>query len=135
MYNNILIPVMFGEKPAPTRAFEAARALANDGAAFTLIHVVEDIPVYLVAEIPQLQMEATRKNAKEALTALAQKLPGATTLLVTGHAGRAILQHADYVGNDCIILESHQPGFEDFFLGSTASRVVRHAKCAVHVIR
>ncbi|MBT8411941.1 MAG: universal stress protein, partial [Octadecabacter sp.] len=36
---------------------------------------------------------------------------------------------------DCIIMASHQPGLEDYFLGSTAARVVRHAKCSVHVIR
>ena len=34
-----------------------------------------------------------------------------------------------------VLTEERVPGFEDIFLGSTADWVVRHAKCAVHVIR
>ncbi|WP_170501927.1 universal stress protein, partial [Ruegeria atlantica] len=38
-------------------------------------------------------------------------------------------------GIDCIVLASHKPGMKDFFLGSTAALVVRHARCSVHVLR
>jgi universal stress protein F len=33
------------------------------------------------------------------------------------------------------VIASHRPGIQDYFLGSTASRVVRHANCTVHVMR
>ncbi|MBT8474881.1 MAG: universal stress protein, partial [Alphaproteobacteria bacterium] len=46
-----------------------------------------------------------------------------------------ITEYADSHGCDCIIIMSHQPGLQDYFLGSTAARVVRHAHCAVHVMR
>ena len=36
---------------------------------------------------------------------------------------------------DCIVIGSHKPGLIDYLLGSTAARVVRHAPCAVHVLR
>jgi len=36
---------------------------------------------------------------------------------------------------DLIVIASHRPGLKDYFLGSTAGRVVRHSPCAVHVIR
>ncbi|WP_245271088.1 universal stress protein [Hoeflea phototrophica] len=51
------------------------------------------------------------------------------------HPGSTIVEYAAAHEIDCIIIASHRPGLQDCFLGSTASRVVRHAKCAVHVIR
>ena len=32
-------------------------------------------------------------------------------------------------------IASHQPGLQDYFLGSTAAKVVRHATCSVLVMR
>ena len=36
---------------------------------------------------------------------------------------------------DMIIIASHRPGLQDYFLGSTAAKVVRHATCSVLVVR
>ena len=47
----------------------------------------------------------------------------------------SIIDFATSSGIDCIVIGSHRPGLSDYFLGSTASRVVRHAPCAVHVFR
>ncbi|MET0093936.1 MAG: universal stress protein [Sedimenticola sp.] len=30
---------------------------------------------------------------------------------------------------------AHRPGLSDFFLGSTAARIMRYANCSVHVLR
>lgn len=55
--------------------------------------------------------------------------------MVEGQAGRTIVDVA--VENDihCIVIASDKLGISDIFLGSTAAKVVRHAKCSVHVIR
>ena len=55
--------------------------------------------------------------------------------MVTGHAARTILDYAEQMKADCIVIASHDPGIQDYFLGSTAARVVRHAHCSVHVVR
>jgi nucleotide-binding universal stress UspA family protein len=55
--------------------------------------------------------------------------------VVVGHGANSILDYAEQNEVDCIILASHRPGYQDYFLGSTAARVVRHATCAVHVLR
>jgi nucleotide-binding universal stress UspA family protein len=55
--------------------------------------------------------------------------------MVSGHAGRGIVEYADANDVDCIIIASHRPGLQNLFLGSTANRVVHHAKCTVHVLR
>lgn len=135
MYKNILVPVVFDKEGGYDESFEVARALAADGAKFTVLHVIESIPGYVVAEIPDDLLAKTRGEVEEALTEAAKGLPGATAKLISGHSGRSVVDYANDNGIDCIVLASHRPGFEDLFLGSTAARVVRHAKCAVHVIR
>lgn len=135
MYKNILVPVLLDEQHDTSAAFRAARALADDDARFTVLHVLEAIPSYVASQVPDEVLTQSRTSYDTALKTLAAELPGAVTQMGTGHAGRFIVDHANEHGVDCIIVASHQPGFEDYFLGSTAARVVRHAKCAVHVIR
>ena len=135
MYKHILVPVLFDERHDTQASYLAARALADDDAKFTVVHVMESIPSYAVAEIPGEVLANTRNEVEKALVQSARALPGAETMLISGHAGRAIVDYAAENGVDCIIVASHRPGFEDLFLGSTAARVVRHAKCSGHVIR
>ncbi len=80
-------------------------------------------------------LERSHDQADKALKQSAAALPGARTHLVHGHPGRFIVDYAKEHGIDCIITASHRPGIEDYFLGSTAARVVRHAQCAMHAIR
>ena len=84
---------------------------------------------------PEQVLENNRREMKEALAKMASDLPGAKSVMIKGHSGRSIVQYAKDHEIDCIVMSSHQPGLEHFFLGSTADRVVRHATCAVHVIR
>ncbi|KUJ73672.1 universal stress protein [Ruegeria marisrubri] len=135
MYSNILIPVVFDEGHDTQASFLAARALANDDARFTVLHVMDPIPAYVASQIPADVLAKSRDRTERELKEMAAALPGATTVLESGHAGRFIVDYADRHGIDCIVLASHRPGIENLFLGSTADRVVRHAKCSVHVIR
>ena len=52
-----------------------------------------------------------------------------------GASYHGILEYADDNEIDLIIINSHRPGLQDYLLGSTAAKVVRHAKCAVLVER
>lgn len=135
MYKNILVPVLFDENHDTQASFLVARALADEGAKFTVVHVLETIPNYVTTEIPGEVIDQARQEVQKSLTQSARALPNAVPMLISGNPGRSIVDYADENNIDCIILASHRPGFGDFFLGSTASRVVRHAKCSVHVIR
>ena len=135
MYKNILVPVLFDEKHDTQASYLAARALADEGAKFTVLNVMEAIPGYAASQIPADVMAKSRNQIEKNLNQSAQALPGASTVLLSGHAGRTIVDYASDNGIDCIVIASHVPGFENIFLGSTADRVVRHAKCSVHVIR
>lgn len=135
MYKNILVPVLFDEDHDNDASYRAAFALADDNAKFTVVHVMETIPGYIAAEIPDEVLRNTHKESEKLLVEAATTLPRAKSALISGNAGSAIVDYAETHDIDCIVLASHRPGFGDYFLGSTASKVVRHAKCSVHVIR
>ncbi|MFA3920822.1 universal stress protein [Ruegeria hyattellae] len=135
MYKNILIPVALDQDHDTHASFEAARQLADADAACTVVHVQEPIPPYVASQISSEVFANTQHELLESLHQNASEIPGSKTRLISGHAGRAIVNFANENDVDCIVLASHKPGFEDIFLGSTANRVVHHAKCSVHVIR
>ncbi len=135
MYHNILVPVLLDDGHDTAASFAAARALADEGAKFSVIHVVEPIPAIVATEVPKEVIARNQADSLQKLAGLSKELSGAKAEMVVGHAGRAIIDYAKSHDCDCIIIASHKPGLEDYFLGSTASRVVRHAHCAVHVIR
>lgn len=135
MYKNILVPVVLGEGHHHEESFKVARLLANEDANFTVFHARDPIPAYVASEIPEDVLAATQREILESLQSLSTALPGAKPVLTTGHAGRAILDYADANDIDCIVIASHKPGLQNLLLGSTANRVVHHAKCSVHVIR
>jgi len=135
MYKNILLPVVADGLHDTQASFLVARALADENAQFVVVHVLEDIPTYAMVGLDSDMLNTSRDKAERDLKSLAAALPGARTALLSGNAGREIVDFAADNNIDCIVMASHQPGLEDYFLGSTAARVVRHAKCSVHVIR
>jgi len=99
-----------------------------------LLNVLESIPAYVATQLPEgLQVEQHAK-ARADLQALAGD-SGAAAEVRSGHASTTILDYAEEIGADLIVIASHRPGLQDYFLGSTAARVVRHANCAVLVHR
>lgn len=135
MYKNIMVPISFDEDRNAKGAIDVAKALASVGAKVTLLHVMEQIPGYAISYMPPAYITESRKAIQTELEAMAADAPGGEAVLVEGHSGRTILDWADKHGVDCIVIASHRPGMQDLLLGSTATTVVRHARCAVHVIR
>ena len=133
MYNNILVPIALGHGGTTKDALKAAKHLAGGAGSVTALHVIEALPSYILAELPDGVAEQGQADALKALKAEAGE--GVRSVVVTGHAALTILEFAETNGTDCIVIASHQPGYRDYFLGSTAARVVRHAHCAVHVVR
>jgi len=135
MYANILVAVAPEPGHDTARAIEAARTLRAEGGKITLLSVVEAVPPYVEQYLPEGQLE---KNIEEVRTALKADSGGVKDLgieVVSGPAGATITEYAAANGIDLIVLSSHRPGLQDYFLGSTAARVVRHAPCSVHVLR
>ncbi len=135
MYKNILVAIALDHSPESGKALNVAQLLADEGAAITALNVLEEIPVYAASYIPEDRLAGRREEADAELKAELGGVTGVKPVVITGHAGRAILAYAAEHEVDCIVISSHKPGLQDFFIGSTASRVVREAKCAVHVLR
>lgn len=136
MYSNILVPVVFDHHPSAEQALSIAKALLADGGKVTLLHVVEEIPTYASTMIPADVWTHSIESSKTELQAIADAFDGeAVATVIMGHSSRSILDHGTEIGADCIVIASHKPGLEDYFLGSTAARVVRHATCACHILR
>lgn len=135
MYHKILIPLAMATPDDSLRPLAEGRALAAPGAEITVLHVIEEVPAQAAAYLPENYVANLHA---ERLADLSARVAGAADVraeVADGNAAATILDRATALGVDCIVIASHRPDLRDWFLGSTAARVVRHAQCSVLVIR
>ncbi|MDP1974723.1 MAG: universal stress protein, partial [Alphaproteobacteria bacterium] len=56
-------------------------------------------------------------------------------IVATGSVYETIVNMAEEIKADLIVLGAHRPELKDYLIGPNASRVVRHGHCSVLVIR
>ena len=139
MYTKILVPVDLAHVDSARHVAKVAKSLAETGKSeVVLLNVVPSVPGFVAAELPSDHEDKLLARAKDELKMLAGELgigsPG-KVMVRTGRPHNEILQVADDVDADLIVVGSHQPGLQDYLLGSVAGKVVRHAKCSVFVDR
>ena len=134
MYKTILVPVDLAHVDTGQKILNLARHVGGKDARIVVLNVVEEIPGYVAAELPEGLLAKNVKRARTTLADLAATA-GAEHDVKSGHSSTTILDYADKIGADLIVIGSHRPGLQDYLLGSTAARVVRHANCAVLVDR
>ena len=137
MFKNILVPIDMAHIDAgKTNIDVAVQQAAASGARIILLNVVEEVPVWVAAELPAHILEDSVQQAKKELQAIANASSEKPEVMVrNGHPSNTILEVANQESVDLIIIASHRPGLKDYFLGSTAAKVVRHAQCSVLVMR
>ncbi len=136
MYNTILVPVDMAHLGEVEATINVASTLGGENANIILLNVVENIPDWAAAELPRGIREKSLQDSLAGLEAIA-KSSGVKVQVDArkGHPYKTILEVTEEESVDLIIIASHKPGLQDYFLGSTAAKVVRHARCSVHVIR
>ncbi len=136
MSNTILVPIDMAHIAEGKATIDIAVKQAEAGSRIILLNVVEDIPTWAAVELPINLIDTSLQAARNELQAIANasSIPMEAEAR-TGHSYKTILEVADEIQADLIIIASHQPGLQDYFLGSTAAKVVRHAKCSVLVVR
>ena len=134
MYKKILVPLALDHGHG-FRAMDVARRLKAEGGEIIALHVIDQIPGFAGLYVTEKNDKEIRKLADEAIAERIGDQKDAEVLVIVGHPGRSITDHAKKIGADCIIVGSHKPGLQDFLLGSTAARIVRHSPCSVHVLR
>ena len=141
MYKDILLAVDLGhqddEEDAVRTVVEYARAFKSR---VHIITVVPDFGMSLVGSFfPKGFEKGALAEADKQLHAYAQeKFPDEITRRhIVGHGViyKEILRYAGVVKADLIVMSAHRRGLEDYLLGPTAARVVRHADCSVLVVR
>jgi nucleotide-binding universal stress UspA family protein len=134
MYKKIIVALALDHGISDT-ALAKARLLLDPGGEIIALHVYEAPAGMTGTYISEQDVKRARDAAEERLRARVADVKEARPVLVNGHSGRAISDFAQKEGADCIIMGSHKPGLRDYFLGSTAARVVHHAPCTVVVLR
>jgi universal stress protein F len=133
MYKTILVPVAYETGFDITRETEIAQALAGPDASITLLHVMDPVPFFAIDYMPEGWRSELENAIEEDMKRKAAALPGGRVAIVQDDPAHAILDWANAKGVDCIVMATHRSNTALF--GSTASRVARHAACAVHLIR
>jgi nucleotide-binding universal stress UspA family protein len=136
MTKTIVIPVDVSHPEKAADMLDAAERLGGSDAKVVLLNVVEEFPGFMAAQLPAGYEERAREAALEELEKIAASTKLDSEIEVTnGYPSQRILAAAAERNADAIIIASHRPGFEDYLLGSTAARVVRHSRCTVVVLR
>jgi len=134
MYKKILVAMAldhgYGHK-----AIELARKLKEDDGEIIALHVFEPVHASVSLYVPDGHLAELHKSAKDDILKRIGQASDVKPVTLTGYPWRTISDYAQEIEADCIIVGSHKPGLQDYFLGSTAARIVRHAPCAVHVLR
>ncbi len=116
-------------------ALDLARRLRDEDGSIIALHVLEPVPGFASYYLPPDHETEVRKTAESAIRDRVGEQADAEVVVLSGHPGSTITEYAEEIGADCIIVGSHKPELQDYLLGSTAARVVRHAPCSVHVLR
>jgi len=132
----ILVAIDIERTGGNDSSIKAAQDIAGvmDGD-LALLYVIEPMPSYVVSQVPEAVIGERKSHAEEELRRLAAQYGCSDAVVREGSPATEILEHASDIEADVIVLHSHDPGLADYFLGSTASRVARHAHCSVHIVR
>lgn len=135
MYKTIIVPTDLANEDQIIKSLKKADKLRDDGK-IVLLHVLDAIPAYALAEIPVDLMPDLVPKTKETLQKwVADSAVNAEIEVRNGSSYRNIIESARENEADLILINSHRPGLQDYLLGSTAAKVVRHAPCSVLVDR
>ena len=141
----ILVPTDFSA--ASDAALRYARSLATQfGASITLVHVFEDPftsgafvgdgVVTMPLDLREAMERAAREQLQKQHAEHAQSLPLSSSDLLMGAAAKRIVEHAEKIHADLIVMGTHgRGGLGHLLLGSIAEKVVRTAKCPVLTVR
>jgi nucleotide-binding universal stress UspA family protein len=138
--NRILVGL--DASPRAQVVVEAAAALAKKTGAklvlFRAVGVPHEVPVEAYTMTPANLAALLEREAKGYLDKVAATLPGdilAGTVVHVGTPWQGICSAADHAEAELIVIGSHGYSGLDRIIGTTAGKVVNHAKQSVLVVR
>jgi nucleotide-binding universal stress UspA family protein len=141
MFSNILVP--FDGSVSSKKALETGIQIAKAfNSTLSIVSVEEHLPV-MAGDIGEVKEEKQYLNgyfsklhreARELVKSHEMELHKADIL--TGHVSKSIINHSVAIKSDLIIMgHSGRSGAWANFLGTTAEKVSRYAKCTVMIVR
>lgn len=140
MYKKILIPIDLDQESSWQRALPVVRELISAFGAQP--HAMTVLPAlrtgFVGSYFPADFEEKAHADAYRRLQELIRdQMPG---MEVECHVGlgaiyREIIDQAEQISADLIVMASHRPELKDYLIGPNAANVVRHAPMSVLVVR
>ena len=139
LYKHILLAVEL-DKADGLPVKKALELAKEQGAKITALHAIEHVSSYgagygiaVGADIEEMLMESATKEMKK----FGEKIgvPETNQLVKFGPAKFVILEEAEKLGVDLIIVGSHGRHGIRIILGSTANAVIHGSKCDVLAVR
>jgi len=149
MANKILVPVDLADEETSKKVLQAGLDQAeHQGAELIFMTVVPNMVTGIdyryairgeMGGSEDYDLKAIVKNALDHLNEFVEnntpKGVNAETIARHGTIYEQILDVAEELGVDQIVIGAHRPQLADYLIGPNTARVVRHAKCSVNVVR
>ncbi len=145
MYKKILVPIDLLEDDLNLVIIKHVEELAKLGKSeIHFLSVIPSLELFFgieVAILPESHKDSAQRSilAMRALEEVIKDIKIAddriSCQIGIGSAKDEILDYAEEINADLIVVGPHHPSTSTYLLGSTASAIVRHAKTSVFVIR
>lgn len=140
IFKRVLATIDLGDEESSAKVVEAALEVMVAEDTLFAVCVVPDYGRSIVGTFfPSDHEKQLIEHATQELHAFTAKhVPKGTRVqhvIAHGSIYEEIMAAADQCEADLIVVGSHRPALKDYLLGPNASRVVRHAKQSVLVVR
>lgn len=141
MFKNIIVPIDLSDKPSIKEILPRALNFSSIfNAKLHFVYIIPDFGIKMVSDyLPKNWAKDQQEKYQTQMTELIkQHIPD--NIEVVFHIGRGaiydeIIQYANDVKADLVIIAAVRPQRRDYMLGSNASKIVRHSSVSVLVIR
>ena len=140
IFKKILVSIDLGDEASSEKVLKAGLELVSGDDILLVTCVVPDYGLSVVGSFfPEGHEEKAIKTASDAMHNFTKKhVPSHVKvqhIIAHGNIYEEIIETAEKVNADIIVIGSHRPKLKDYLLGPNAARVVRHADQSVLVVR
>lgn len=140
MYNTVLIPMDLEHEDMFPKAVALAQQLIGDEKGEIHAIYVDQTQVHqgnfgITDDAVQGAREAMKQEVKTLFKKYVPEHLRGKCRVKAGVVYDIVLEEADKVKPEVIIVAAGRPGFSSYLLGSNAEKILRHANCSVFVIR
>ena len=138
MFKTVLVSVDVSQPEETRKILNAAKALTTSWECdLHVVTVVPDVGMAIVGSFLDKRFEDQSHDAAEIELngAIADTGIDAQAHVAAGTVYDRVIQMANTIGAELILISAHSPELKDYLLGSNAARIVRHSQKSVLVLR